>query len=98
MLSFNQLIREISLKKILMHLLSSWMIRRYSKLTRRNMLIITIQEEYFILVLMKFVSMITAIRIMTAALTFQFIITAQMELRVRQNKVKVTWEDLMNSK
>ena len=75
------------------------MIRRYSKLTRRNRLIITIQDTYLELVEeVIFVSMITAIRIIAAALTFPIVITAQMELRVGQDKLIVTWEDLIISK
>ena len=75
------------------------MIRRYSKLTRRQMLIITVQDGYLILVEeVILLSVITAIRIIAATLTFQIVITAQMELRVRQVKLKVTWEDLINSK
>ena len=82
-----------------MHLLSSWMIKKFSKLTTRQMLIITTQDTYLQLVEeVIFLSMITAIRIIAATLTFPIVITAQMELRVRQIKIKVTWEDLINSK
>ena len=63
------------------------------------MLIYTIQDTYLELVKdMIFISVITAIRIIAATLTFQIVITAQMELRVRQVKLKVTWEDLIHSK
>ena len=93
MLSFNQLI-ILNTMKIVMHLLSSWMIRRYSKLGIRNMLIGTIQDTYFQLVMdMIFVSLITAIRILTATLNFHIVITAQMELLIRLMKLEVTWED-----
>ena len=88
MLSFNHLINGL---KILMHSSSSLMIRRYSKLGRRQRLIITIQDTYLQLVEeVIFVSVITAIRIITMALPFHFIITVSMEILIRQNKLRVT--------
>ena len=67
------------------------MIKRYSKLGKRNMLIITVQEKYLQLVVeLIFISLITAIRILTAKLPFPVVITVSMEILIRQNKLRVT--------
>ena len=88
MLSFHHLINGL---KIVMHSLFSWMIRRYSKLGIRHRLIITIQDTYLQLVEdMIFISVITAIRILTATLPFPVVITVSMEILIEQIKLRVT--------
>ena len=96
MLSYNHLMEHGIM--IVMHLLSSWMIRRYSKLTTRQTLIITIQDGYLqLLEEVILLSVITAIRIIAASLPFPIIITDQKKMMIRLMILLVTWEDLINS-